>query len=254
MFMEERHAAILEIIAEKGSITTTEIQDSFSVSYDSAKRDLRILEEAGKLRRTHGGAIPLGDLTQFTVRRDEPSAFPEDECARIARYAASLINEDDVVFICSDALGVILARSIPRGMRARVVTNSFAVASLLHQRDGIEVIFAGGELDKNGVCTDTFSCELIKRFRFDKAFVTSEGISTAFGVSVRRQESMGVLASVLDCSRKAIGLYPCERVGSESAIAVCPASRLDVIISDGCVPDKTRAAFEKCGVSVVLCD
>lgn len=59
MFIEERHQAILDILAKHESITTSEIQEKFGVSYDSAKRDLRILEEKGLLKRTHGGAIPI---------------------------------------------------------------------------------------------------------------------------------------------------------------------------------------------------
>ena len=62
MFIEERHQAILDLLNEKGSITTTEIQEKFAVSYDSAKRDLRILEEKGLLKRTHGGAIKLRQI------------------------------------------------------------------------------------------------------------------------------------------------------------------------------------------------
>ena len=47
MFIEERHRAILDWLQEKGSITTGDIQVQFGVSYDSAKRDLRLLEEKG---------------------------------------------------------------------------------------------------------------------------------------------------------------------------------------------------------------
>lgn len=59
MFIEERHRAILTIENEVGRISIGEIQEKFSVSVDSARRDLRILEEKGLLKRTHGGAIPL---------------------------------------------------------------------------------------------------------------------------------------------------------------------------------------------------
>ena len=59
MFIEERHQAILDLLAKNGSILNSEIQEKFDVSYDSAKRDLRILEEKGLLKRTHGGAIPM---------------------------------------------------------------------------------------------------------------------------------------------------------------------------------------------------
>ena len=55
MFIEERHEEIIRIIQKEGSITNARIQQEFGVGYDSAKRDLRILEEQGKLKRTHGG-------------------------------------------------------------------------------------------------------------------------------------------------------------------------------------------------------
>ena len=59
MLIEERHEAILSILSQKGSITNPDIQKEFGISYDSAKRDLRILEEKGLLKRTHGGALPV---------------------------------------------------------------------------------------------------------------------------------------------------------------------------------------------------
>ena len=62
MFNEERHQEILRILSEKGRISNSEIQKTFQISYDSAKRDLRLLEEQGLLKRTHGGAIPARQI------------------------------------------------------------------------------------------------------------------------------------------------------------------------------------------------
>ena len=63
MFIEERHRAILKLLDQKGRITTGEMQELFGISYDSAKRDLRILEEKGLLKRTHGGAIQMHSVS-----------------------------------------------------------------------------------------------------------------------------------------------------------------------------------------------
>jgi len=59
MFIEERHRAILDHIQQHGRISIGDIQELYGVSNDSARRDLRILEEKGLLKRTHGGAIPI---------------------------------------------------------------------------------------------------------------------------------------------------------------------------------------------------
>ena len=42
MFIEERHQQILKTLNDTGRITTAQIEAAFGVSYDSAKRDLRI--------------------------------------------------------------------------------------------------------------------------------------------------------------------------------------------------------------------
>lgn len=54
MLMEERHNEIEKIIKEKGRIYTAEIQRKFGVSFESARRDLRILEEKGVCKRAKG--------------------------------------------------------------------------------------------------------------------------------------------------------------------------------------------------------
>jgi len=64
MFIEERHKAILDIIHQNGRISIGEIQDKFEVSVDSARRDLRLLEERGLLKRTHGARRGKGIMTK----------------------------------------------------------------------------------------------------------------------------------------------------------------------------------------------
>lgn len=64
MFLEERHQAILDIIKNEGRISIGAIQERFNVSVDTARRDLRILEKNGLLKRTRGGAIPLPQIGQ----------------------------------------------------------------------------------------------------------------------------------------------------------------------------------------------
>ena len=65
MFQEERHAKILEIIANEGKISTSRIQREFSVGYGTAKNDLDTLAEKGLIQRTHGGAIKSDHTKPF---------------------------------------------------------------------------------------------------------------------------------------------------------------------------------------------
>ena len=45
MFMEERHMEIEDILKTNGKITITEITQKYGISDESARRDLRLLEQ-----------------------------------------------------------------------------------------------------------------------------------------------------------------------------------------------------------------
>ena len=142
MFIEERHQAILNLIAQNGKITTSEIQEQFGVSYDSAKRDLRILEEKGLLKRTHGGAIPARQIASGKPPMVTCKDISEvkDNYMAIAQKAVSMIQNHDVIFITSATVGYFMAQNIPDTLQIRVVTNSIVIAEELRKRANISVI------------------------------------------------------------------------------------------------------------------
>ncbi len=251
MFIEERHAAILGMLAEAGSITTADIQKQFGISYDSAKRDLRILEEKGALRRTHGGAIPVGELA---IGRPRRVAESPSEVNPVIERAAELIGEGETVYLPAGELGLLFAKSLPVNVRLTVAVNSIAVAEFLHRRQDVTVIFLGGVADADGVCTDSFATEIVRHLRFDKAFIATSGISPAFGISHTNSAQLGFLCSVLDSARSTVGLYPAENLGCESAFSVCPTSRLDVLITDAKLCGEVIAEYKKQGVKRIICE
>ena len=63
MFIEERHQKISDTIKANGKITIAEITSKYGISDESARRDLRLLEQKGICKRTHGGAISIGQMS-----------------------------------------------------------------------------------------------------------------------------------------------------------------------------------------------
>ena len=59
LFQVERRKKILEIVEKEGRITVSDIQRMFLVGYETAKKDLALLESDNKLKRVYGGAISL---------------------------------------------------------------------------------------------------------------------------------------------------------------------------------------------------
>lgn len=252
MFIEERHREILKRLNASGTITTAEIQRLFGIGYDSAKRDLRILEEKGLLKRTHGGAISLS-----APERKETLRIVKDErpdIVSIARYAVSLIKPDEVIFLPASPVGLQMVRGLPDGLSVRVVTNSLALAEEARQRQGTKVFMIGGELDDRGCATDSFATETIRRIRMAKSFITTAGVSAGFGLSVQKSVSVAFWNAVIGSSSAVIGLYPSERFGVDSVFSVCGAQRLSCVITDGRADTARISEFAELGVKVIVAD
>ena len=52
MFIEERQIAIEKVLREEGKVRTRELSEMFQVTEDCIRKDLKTLENAGKLKRT----------------------------------------------------------------------------------------------------------------------------------------------------------------------------------------------------------
>lgn len=73
MFMEERHQKIATVIQEEGKITISAITARFRISDESARRELRLLEQKGICRRTHCGAIHPQKVGTDAFIQDSPA-------------------------------------------------------------------------------------------------------------------------------------------------------------------------------------
>lgn len=254
MFIEERHRLILDYLKKNGSITTNDIMEQYNVSYDTAKRDLRILDEKKLIKRTHGGALPLhqvavGRPAKMTVK-DIVSV--KENYYQVALKAVSMIENNDVIFLSSATVCYFMSQNLPTDMKLRVVTNSIVIAEELRTRDNISVIMLGGEMDDKGNCYDAIAVETIRKLRFDKSFITSAFISAEFGLSIQKTSAISFYNAVLSSSRKVIGLYPKEKIGFDSVVSICPAESLDMMITDWDASETDLAVFDEKGIEIII--
>ena len=255
MFMEERHQQIAEIIEENGKITVAEITEKYGISDESARRDLRLLEQKGLCKRTHGGAIRT---RQVNVRppldRDFSSMPVFDTCREIARAAAKQIREHDVVYLTGGSFGHILISFLPREFRYTVVVNSVETGKELRPFENIDVYVAGGKMRQSGTMTDTLAAEFISRIHFDLCFITGAGLTAEFGLSNGTDETAAFQRAVIKNSRRRMLLMPGVKVGTDAFIKVCDAAEFDCVITDWECVEEQIAALEEKNVTVTVVD
>src|SRR6476469_4363214 len=98
LFAEELHRAILEQLRQKGKVTVEELTQSFRVSPPTIRTDLTRLEEQGLLRRTHGGAIAVGN-TLYEPPYTERAVLRQHEKQAIACAAVTFVHEGETVLL-----------------------------------------------------------------------------------------------------------------------------------------------------------
>lgn len=254
MFIEERHQEILRVLDQNGRISIASIQELFSVSVDSARRDLRILEEKGLLKRTHGGAIPLMKVgtkppANWTVR-DITDVNPYYNA--IAKKACSLIQANDTIFVTSASVGFLMLQHLPTDIPFTVVTNSIIIADELKARDNISVFIVGGQLRSRGNCRDALAVEFVKKLNFDINFVTGAGFSAKVGLSNGTPETAAFQNAVIENSRKNVVLVPNSKLGFNGFIQVADAAKFDLVITDWEALEEELSRIQDLGVEVTV--
>ncbi|MBO4887489.1 MAG: DeoR/GlpR transcriptional regulator [Firmicutes bacterium] len=247
MFMEERQQEIADIIKEIGKITVSEITEKYEISDESARRDLRILEKQGLCKRTHGGAIRLG---QVNVRPPEDRSFDTmtilDTYREIAREAARRIQDNDTIYLTGGSFGHIMCLFLPKDIHYTLIVNNVELGKELRSFDNIDVFVVGGKMRRSGSITDSLANDFISRMHFDRCFITGAGLTASFGLSNGTDETATFQRTVMRNSRHKCLLIPGAKVGVDSFIKVCEAETFDEIITDwDCTEDQLQLLREK---------
>src|SRR3954465_8290479 len=100
LLAETRRRALEEHLKSAGSVSGAEIEERFSVSPMTARRDLTELERRGVVRRTHGGAV----VAEVSAQEDSFARrlnFAVDEKRRLADAAVATLSDHESVFLDS---------------------------------------------------------------------------------------------------------------------------------------------------------
>lgn len=253
MYAEERQQQIAALITEKGKISIAELTDMYGISGESARRDLRTLEQQGLCKRTHGGAIRLQQVSVLPPRDrnfDDMPIFSNYD--RIAAHAVSLIMPGDMVYLTGGSFGFLMLRHLPADLKCTLVVNNADIANRLRSFTNIDVYLAGGHMRQSGSIVDSLATEFMSRLHFDLCFITGGGLTAAFGLSNGTDETASLQRQVIRNSRRKVLLMPSQKIGTDSFVKVCDAAAFDSLITDwDCVEDELNK-LEEAGIAVTV--
>lgn len=253
LFVEERKLKILEYIEEHRKATVAELCDVFHVSSATIRNDLRDLEGAGLLIRTHGGAMVKtktgleSDMNQRKVQH-----LPEKRA--IAETALRLVEDGDTIILDTGTTTLELARLLGQRSDVTVVTNDLAIALALEDIETVKTVFMGGIVRRKFHCTvvgGLSSRDVFSGLTVDKAFMALNSFSIDKGAStpdITHAETKKLMMSI---AAKVILLFDSSKMGRNSFALFAPTDRIDAIVTDSMRPEE-RARLEENGVEVLV--
>lgn len=236
----ERRQRILALLEEQGAVRVAALAHQFGVAEETIRRDLERLGAAGRVLRTHGGALSIR-----SDRQDQPIdvriTAHAAEKRQIALRAAELVEEGDVVALDASSTALELARVMP-DIPLTVVTNGLDAARALAGRRHVRVTLTGGELEEASMCLLGPVAEATLRgFAVHKAMLSCKAIDPARGLSEANVVHASFKRQMVELSERCCLLADHSKFGVRSVAFFGMLTDMDTLITDaGTDPDFLR--------------
>ena len=256
MLAQQRYKRILDLLNENGIVHNADLVREMKVSSETVRKDMDALEQAGKLRRVHGGAVPVEEKPMPV--QNEPyislnvrNASHMEEKAAIAAYAANAIQEYQAVGLDYGSTSLIMAKELVRRFeKLTVVTNSIQNAMVLAERPDFTVILIGGILDKKELSLGNEFSQILENLHLDVLFMSVSGVHPSIGLTDQGLSEARVQEQMRQIADKTVVLADSSKFGKASFVKLCALNEIDEIITDEGVEEEMQQAVKRTGVSL----
>lgn len=250
--MHERRSNIVEYLRRQGFAAVEELATRTGASAITIRRDLTLLEEAGLVRRTHGGAVPMAEALGAVHIQIRLGEHPERKRA-IAQAAAALIQPVSSIFLDAGSTCAALAEALPENKNLTVLTHSITVLNVLKRKAGIRLIALGGEYDSALDASLGPVTEMnLARFSIDQAFLGASGIDPQTGCVNNSVSETTIKQTANKQVRQSFILADSSKFGANGLYRTIPIEEVRHLITDDCAPPAQLRALEAAGVKITL--
>jgi len=252
LMIEERRRRIRELLREEGRVTVEALAARFGISQVTIRADLSILESAGALTRTHGGALSLPDADQsLDVKQLQHRA----EKQRIAAAAAELIRDGETIILDSGTTTAEMARRI-RTLDLRsinVITNALNIAALLIDVPSVRLIMPGGILRResnslSGPVAETALAAL----RANRLYLGADGVDPQIGVMTPHLAEAELNAKMIGISQQVVVVADSSKFARRNISLIARVEQVHILITDRAAPQDAVEQLRQRGVEVRL--
>ena len=252
LMIEERRRRIRELLRAEGRVRVEALAARFGISMVTIRADLSILESAGALTRTHGGALSLPEADQsLDVKQLQHRA----EKQRIAAAAAGLIRDGETIILDSGTTTAEIARHI-RTLDLKsinVITNALNIAALLIDVPSVRLIVPGGILRReSNSLSGPMAESTLATLRANRLYLGADGVDPQIGVMTPHLAEAELNAKMIGISQQVVVVADSSKFARRNISLIARVEQLHMLITDRAAPQDAIEQLRQCGVEVRL--
>lgn len=251
MHKSARLSAILERLADGGTVDVGELAEELSASPATIRRDLAALERQRLLERTHGGAVAQAVSYELPLRYK--GVRYAEEKRRIAEAAAALVIEGMAVGLTGGTTATEVARALADRPGLTIVTNALNIASELGVRPNIKLIVTGGlARSQSYELSGPIAEASLTGLHLDVAFIGVDGIDGKGGCTTHQEVEAHTNSVMIEHAKRVVVVADSSKIGKMAFARICEAGAIDDLISDRAADETAVKSLSDSGMRVSL--
>ena len=228
---EIRQRQILEQIASAGRIQVKDISKALGVTEVTIRRDLKLLEKSGLLKKTYGGAVLMGPSVQASVRYRQTQNLIAKKI--IGKLASELIRDSDIIYLEAGSTCYEIIPHLTNRRNLTVIVDSLYLMHRLHELTGHKIIIIGGQYrpDRMDMVGSAAEAAIAQLGGF-KAFTGADDITIEAGISGADVVTVGFAKLVLKRAREVIFVGDHTKFDKPALYKIADIDTLDYIVTD----------------------
>jgi DeoR/GlpR family transcriptional regulator of sugar metabolism len=249
MLARQRQELILEGVRSNGGVRVSDLVERLGVSDMTIRRDIRGLADRGLVTRVHGGATAAGEpgsAARTPGRTDAELA--------IATAAAALIAPGSSVALSAGTTTHLLATVLPPIPRLTVVTNSLAVAAVLHEagRADLSVVLTGGERTPSDALVGPVAVAALAGLHVDWLLMGVHGMDAVAGFTTPNLAEAETNRALVRSARRTAVVADSSKWGVVGLSTIAALDDADVVVTDDGLEPEAREILEAACRRLVL--
>ena len=245
--MLQRRKQMLELIAQEGGLSVSQISKHTNVSVVTVRNDLETLASEGLIIRTHGGAVPA--FHPHILERQKSNAECKDN---IARRAAEMIADGDHVIIVAGTTTSLMGKYLLGKRDVHIVTNSTLLLPYARVNPALQVTLVGGEFKAAAeAMVGPIALRELTQIHVGKAFIGSDGFTLERGITANQIDVAEVVRKAITQSSEVVLLADSSKYGKTGFAYMGDIGCVDTLVTDKGIAGQDEKALVSHGMEVI---